>query len=309
MAKHKCKVLHLGRGNPQYQYRLGDKTIESSPTEKDLGVLVDEKLDMSQQCAPAAQKANCILGCIERSVASMSREVILPLYSALVRHREDMELLERVQRRATKMIRGMEHLSCEERLRELGLFSLEKRRLPRDLIEAFQYLKGAYKKDGDRLQDKGILTENPMKHGLDEQTVRWTENWLNGWAQRAVICGTKSSWRPGTSSVPQGTMLGLILFNIFLNDLDDGAECSLSKFADDINQGGVADMPVGHAAIQRDLDRLEKGVDRNFMKLSKGKCKVLHLGRNIPMHQCMLGSAWLESSLAEDDLGSWWTPS
>ncbi|KAK4828762.1 hypothetical protein QYF61_000753 [Mycteria americana] len=158
--KAKCKVLYLGRGNSWYQYRLGDEGIESSPAEKDLGCWWMK----SWTCALAAQKANRILGWIKRSVASRSREVILPLHTALVRphleyciqlwraqYRKDMDLLEQVQRRATKMIRGMEHISYEDRLRELWLFSLEKRRLQGDLIAAFQYLKGAYKDDGDRL--------------------------------------------------------------------------------------------------------------------------------------------------------------
>ncbi|KFZ63195.1 hypothetical protein N321_13438, partial [Antrostomus carolinensis] len=174
--KAKCKVLHLGRGNPRHKYSLGNEWLETNSEEKELGVGGSEKLNTSRQCALAAQKANNrILGCIKRSVSSRSREVILPLYSALVRphleyciqfwspqHKKDTDQLELVQRRATRMIRGLEHLSYEDRLRELGLVSLEKRRLRGDLIVAFQYLKGAYKKAGEGLF---IRTTNDKTRG------------------------------------------------------------------------------------------------------------------------------------------------
>ena len=162
--KTNCKILHVGRGNSHFKYKLGDVRNECSPAKKDLGVLVDGKLDMSQPCALAAQKANPILGCIKRSMASRSREVILFFYSVLVRphleyciqmwstqYRRGIDLLEHVQKMATKMIQGVEQLSYEDRLRELGLISLEKRRLQGDLIAAFQYLKGSFRKEGNRL--------------------------------------------------------------------------------------------------------------------------------------------------------------
>ena len=115
-------------------------------------------MDMSQKCSLA------ILGSIRRGVASRDREVIVPLYSALVtphleccvqvwgpQNKKDKELLERVQRKATKKaIRWLEHLSYEDRLRDLSFFSLEKRKLRDDLIAAFQYLKGAYKQEGSQ---------------------------------------------------------------------------------------------------------------------------------------------------------------
>jgi len=91
--------------------------------------------------------------------------------------------------------------------------------------------------------------------------------------------------------------------NFFISDLDEELECTLSKFAEDTELGGVVDTPAGCAAIQRDLDRLESWAERNLMRFNKGKGSVLHLGKNNPTHQYGLGADLLECSSVERDLG------
>jgi len=151
----KSSVMHFGYNNRDEEYFLGVDKLKSVDVERDLGVIVDKTLKRESQCSRAVKAANSTLGMIKRSFRCRDKEIMLQMYKVLVRPRleycvqawspylrKDIDLLERVQRRATKMINGLNEMDYYERLEQLGLTTLETRRIRGDLIEVFKIIKG-----------------------------------------------------------------------------------------------------------------------------------------------------------------------
>ena len=182
----KCVVLHMGgKHNENFVYELGGKSLKSVEKERDLGVIIHKNCKASEQCTTAVNKANQILGMIKRNIKFKNKNTIIRLYKALVRPRleycvqawnpnfvKDIELLEGVQRRATKIIEGFSNLSYEERLKRANLTTLTKRRVRGDLIETFKILKGIEKIDYNKFFTLANNEKNVRGHSLKLEKKR-----------------------------------------------------------------------------------------------------------------------------------------
>lgn len=149
----KCKIMHVGSRNPNHNYELLGTVLVTTKVEKDLGVYVSDDFKVSTQCKEAVNKANRVLSYIKRHFRNRTKEIILPLYNSLVRPhleyavqfwcpylRKDIELLEAVQARATKLVSSIRHKSYIRRCDELNLYTLEFRRLRGQLIQVYKIL-------------------------------------------------------------------------------------------------------------------------------------------------------------------------
>ena len=151
----KCKVIHCGKNNPRQEYTIGGHRLESSKQEKDLGVLIDENLKPSSQCAKAAAKANSVLGQLTRGCTWRDPDNLTNLQKVNVRPQleyaqaswapwtqADIHTLEQVQKRFTKQVSGIGNLPYEERLDRLGLTTLQARRERGDMVETYKIITG-----------------------------------------------------------------------------------------------------------------------------------------------------------------------
>jgi len=215
----KCTVLHMGKNNKEAVYKMGASELKKSIQEKDLGVIVDKSGKSSEQCIMAVKKANGMLGMIKRNITFKNKKVIVKLYKALVRPRleycvqvwsphlrKDIDMLEQVQRRATRLIEGFRDVSYEDRLERTGLISLEKRRVRGDLIEVFKIMKGYDRIDYRKFFEVSSVTKTrghslklAKKHSNGEQRKQFFSqrviNIWNGLPQYVVDAGSLNCFK------------------------------------------------------------------------------------------------------------------
>ena len=210
----KCKCLHTGSGNTGMNYEMGGTILSKTVKEKDLGVTMNANMKVSDQCRIAASKGNQVLGMIQRNITYKEKSLIIPLYKAIVRPhleycvqawnphlRKDVDMLQKIQRRATKLIPELRDLTYEERLKECGLTTLETRRLRGDQIEVFKILNGYENIDSNIFVE---IKESKITRGhnytlvkkqsrLDVRKFSFSQRTINIWNNLSTDCVHASS--------------------------------------------------------------------------------------------------------------------
>ena len=210
----KCKCLYTGPGNTGMNYEMGGTILSKTAKEKDLGVSTNANMKVSEQCRIAASKGNQVLGMIRRNITYKENSLILPLYNAIVRPhleyciqawspylRKDIDTLEKIQRRATKLIPGLRDMTYEKRLKECGLTTLETRRLRGDQIEVFKILNGYENIDSNLFFE---IKESKKTRGhnftlvkkqsrLDVRKFSFSQRTINVWNKLSEECVHASS--------------------------------------------------------------------------------------------------------------------
>ena len=134
----------------------------------------------------------------------------------------------------------------------------------------------------------GRLLHKVKSHGIQGEVAKWIQNWLDDRRQKLVVEGCFSNWRPVTSGVPQGLVLGPLLFVIYINNLDENLVGMVSKFADDTKIGDIVDSEGGYLGLQQDLDQLGQWAVEWQMEFNLDKCEVMHFGRSNQGRTCSL---------------------
>ena len=147
------------------------------------------------------------------------------------------------------------------------------------------------------------LLQKLQAHGVGGPIATWIKNWLLNRQQRVVINGVNSDWSDVVSGVPQGSVLGPLLFVVYINDLESGLINEVLKFADDSKLFGAVSSPEDVDKICQDLFKLSNWSDEWLMVFNEAKCKVMHLGHNNPRALYSINEYNLEETSEERDLG------
>uniref|UniRef100_A0A4W3GR14 Reverse transcriptase domain-containing protein n=1 Tax=Callorhinchus milii TaxID=7868 RepID=A0A4W3GR14_CALMI len=159
-----------------------------------------------------------------------------------------------------------------------------------------------FKKAFDTVPHKRLI-QKLEAHSIKGTVAVWIKNWLSDRKQRVVVNGGFLKWKEVCSGVPQGSVLGPLLFLIYINDLDLGIESTISKFADDTKLGRVVNSEEDCNQLQADIHRMVEWADMWQMDFNVDKCEVIHLGRKNDRRQYRLGSSILRGVNVQRDLG------